>query len=391
MSPPMAWILPGSGRSAASSAHSLAREGSRSSSRAICSPKWSTCAIAWRSSIEGARWPKAPSGSSSSVPQPEERSFSPDRSRRPRRSSRDFPAPRKFAPKTTRWSAPPSGARRYPAPLQPLSRTESSSPGSNAPPRRSKRCSWKSLVGRRCEFGDRGSVIDEGNSILGGEHRTLDTEHRLLNRKEMSLRFLPLVENEVLKLLKQRRFRVVFLILVALIGLIVFAQAKGRQRFLTGRDWRVRVAERVAGMQNAVRTRRMPQTAERWTRFEIARLQYHLDRGIDPDAISGPLFVRIFANASSYLLLPLLALVFASDIVSCEFTQGTIKLLLTRPVGRARVLAAKLAALCLAITVMVLVGGLVAYGFGGLAFGYRGWGAPVLTAFHFAGGTFDTA
>jgi ABC-2 type transport system permease protein len=205
------------------------------------------------------------------------------------------------------------------------------------------------------------------------------------------MRFLPLVENEVLKLLKQRRFRVVFLILVALIGLIVFAQAKGRQRFLTGRDWRVRVAERVAGMQNAVRTRRMPQTAERWTRFEIARLQYHLDRGIDPDAISGPLFVRIFANASSYLLLPLLALVFASDIVSSEFTQGTIKLLLTRPVGRARVLAAKLAALCLAITVMVLVGGLVAYAFGGLAFGYRGWGAPVLTAFHFAGGTFDTA
>src|SRR5713101_2720963 len=203
------------------------------------------------------------------------------------------------------------------------------------------------------------------------------------------MRFLPLVENEVLKLLKQRRFRVVFLILVALIGLIVFAQAKGRQRFLSGRDWRVRVQERVAWMQNAVRSRRMPQSAERWTRFEIARLQYHLDRGIDPDAISGPLFVRLFANAASYLLLPLLALVFASDIVSSEFTQGTIKLLLTRPVGRARVLLAKLAALFLAVTVMVLVGGLVAYVFGGLAFGYRGWGAPVLTGFHFAGGTFD--
>ena len=51
------------------------------------------------------------------------------------------------------------------------------------------------------------------------------------------MRFLPLVENEVLKLLKRRRFRVVLLILVALVGLIVFAQVKGRERFLSGKDW----------------------------------------------------------------------------------------------------------------------------------------------------------
>ncbi len=205
------------------------------------------------------------------------------------------------------------------------------------------------------------------------------------------MRFLPLVENEVLKLLKQRRFRVVFLILVALIGLIVFAQVKGRERFFTGKDWRVRAQERIAGMQNAVRSGRMPKSAERWTRFEISRLQYHLDRDINPDAISGPLFVRLFANASSYLLLPLLALVFGSDIVSSEFSQGTIKLLLTRPVGRARVLASKLLALVLAITDMVLVGGVVAYSFGGAAFGFGGWGAPVLTGFRLSGEIFDVS
>ena len=43
--------------------------------------------------------------------------------------------------------------------------------------------------------------------------------------------FLPLVENEVLKLWKRRRFRLVLLILVALIGIIVFAQVEGRRRF----------------------------------------------------------------------------------------------------------------------------------------------------------------
>jgi ABC-2 type transport system permease protein len=200
------------------------------------------------------------------------------------------------------------------------------------------------------------------------------------------MRFLPLVENETLKLLKRRRFRVVLLILVALIGLIVYAQVRGRERFLGKENWHVRVQERIARMQNQVRSGRMPRTAERWARFEMARLQYHADHDVDPDAISGPLFVRLFANNSSYLLLPLLALVFGSDIVSSEFSQGTIKLLLTRPVSRAAVLASKLAALVLAITLMVLAGGVVAYALGGAAFGYRGWGAPILTGFRLSGG-----
>lgn len=204
------------------------------------------------------------------------------------------------------------------------------------------------------------------------------------------MKFAPLVENEMLKLLKRRRFRVALLILVALNGLIVFAQTQARER-RPRRDWRVEAQERVARMQNWQRSGRLPPTQLRWVRFEIARVQYHLDRNVDPEAISGPLFARAFANASSYLLLPLLAILFAADIVSSEFAQGTIKLLLTRPVGRARVLSSKFAALAIAITLSVLLGGVVAYLFGGLAFGYRGWGAPVLAGFRLSGETFDPA
>ena len=202
------------------------------------------------------------------------------------------------------------------------------------------------------------------------------------------MKFAPLVENEILKLLKRRRFRVALLILIALNGLIVFAQTQAKDR-KPERDWRIEAQERVARMQNWERSGRLPQTQLRWVRFEIARVQYHLDRNVNPDAISGPLFARAFANASSYLLLPLLAILFAADIVSSEFAQGTVKLLLTRPVGRARVLTSKFAALVVAITLTVALGGLVAYLFGGLAFGYRGWGAPVLTGFRLAGETLD--
>lgn len=205
------------------------------------------------------------------------------------------------------------------------------------------------------------------------------------------MRFLPLVENEVLKLWKRRRFRLVLLILVALIGIIVFAQVEGRRRFRAQKDWHIETQEQVARMRNWLRQGRLPDTQRRWVQFEIERLQYHLDRDIDPEETSGPLFARGFANAASYLLLHLLAIVFAADIVSSEFSQGTIKLLLTRPVGRRRVLASKLAALLLAVSLTVLVGGVVAYLFGGLAYGYRGWGAPVLTGFRLSGEVFDSS
>jgi len=203
------------------------------------------------------------------------------------------------------------------------------------------------------------------------------------------MRFLALVENEMLKIAKQRRFRVVVLILVALIGTIAYGSSRARTRFHS-RDWHIEAQERMAWLQGRVRDSRTPPSMLRWARFELARLQYHVDRNLDPEAISGPVFARTFANvAAGHLLLPLLAIVFASDIVSAEFAQGTIKLLLTRPVARGWILASKLVALLLAITLTVLLGGIVAYLFGGAFYGYGGWGAPVLTGFRASGQTFD--
>ena len=87
------------------------------------------------------------------------------------------------------------------------------------------------------------------------------------------MRFLPLVENEVLKLWKRRRFRLVILILVALIGTVVFAQSTGRERYRSRKDWRIDTQERVARMRNWVRQGRMPDSQKTWAKFEIERLQ----------------------------------------------------------------------------------------------------------------------
>jgi len=184
-----------------------------------------------------------------------------------------------------------------------------------------------------------------------------------------------LAENEMLKIFRRKRFRVVVLILVCLTALFVYGNWRSRQRDLARhgpRDWRAETQRRIVEMQNQLRSRQLPDSYRRWMTFETTRLQYSLDHGSDPNALTGPFFSRHFIVAASFLLLPLLVTLFASDLVSSELAEGTIKLLLTRPVRRERVLASKTIALFACVTLTVALAALVSWLFGGIAFGFRG-------------------
>ena len=78
----------------------------------------------------------------------------------------------------------------------------------------------------------------------------------------------------------------------------------------------------------------IPENWKRWMRYESGRLRYYLSRNLNPNDLTGPIFTRGFAGVGSVLLIPLLVAVFGADLVSSEFAEGTITLLLTRPVDR---------------------------------------------------------
>ncbi|HWC65768.1 MAG TPA: ABC transporter permease, partial [Thermoanaerobaculia bacterium] len=193
-----------------------------------------------------------------------------------------------------------------------------------------------------------------------------------------------LTGNEMLKIFRRKRFRVVVLILVALTAMFAYGSWRSRRRDEAAsgpRDWRAETQHRIVEMQNRLRNRALPDSYRRWMTFETTRLQYSLDHGFDPNALTGPFFSRNFVVAASFLLLPLLVTLFASDLVSSELSEGTIKVLLTRPVRREKVLASKAVALLACVTLTVALAAVVSYLFGGTAFGFRGWGAPTLTGF----------
>lgn len=199
--------------------------------------------------------------------------------------------------------------------------------------------------------------------------------------------FPALVRNETLKLLRRRRFAIVVGIMLVILTLVSYSQYR-QLRESRNANWRADLQERIARTENRLRRGRINESWARSMRAEIRRLQFYLDRNINPEQPTAPLVVRSFANAAGFLLLPLLVAVLGSDIVSAENAEGTDKLLLTRPVRRWKILTAKLVTLWMFATLTLLVGALLSYLVTAPVIPPRGWDAPTFNGFQFSGDAF---
>ncbi|RKP56989.1 ABC transporter permease [Cohnella endophytica] len=203
---------------------------------------------------------------------------------------------------------------------------------------------------------------------------------------------LALIQNETLKVWKKKRFAVIVLILLILIPVFVYAQMKISQntekKFQT--DWRAELQSRITDNTNALSSERIPEEWKKWRRALVQQLQYYLDHDINPQTPNAVTFTRTFMDNAVSLFIPLMVLAVASDLVSSERSTGTIKMLLTRPVRRWRILFSKLATLTLYVSLIVITTALLCYLISGLVFGYEGWGEPVFVGFQVQGSDVNT-
>jgi ABC-2 type transport system permease protein len=191
---------------------------------------------------------------------------------------------------------------------------------------------------------------------------------------------IPLIQNETLKILRRRRFMIVISILIAIMSVVSYSQYRTLKASRNA-NWRADLQERVARMENALRRGRINESWARSMRYEIRRLQFYLDRDINPEQPTSPLVVRTFANAAGFLLLPLLIGVLGSDIVSAENAEGTDKLLLTRPIRRWKILTSKLLTLWMFATITLLSGAIISFVLTAPFIPPRGWDAPMFNGF----------
>lgn len=197
---------------------------------------------------------------------------------------------------------------------------------------------------------------------------------------------LALIQNETLKILRRRRFAIVLAILAVIMSLVSYSQYRQLERSKNA-NWRAELQERIARHENRLRRGQINESWARSMRAEMKRLQFYLDRDINPERPTAPLVVRTFANAAGFLLLPLLVGVLGSDIVSAENAEGTDKLLLTRAIRRWKILLSKLITLWLFATLTLLAGAILAYVLSAPFLPPRGWDAPTFNGFQLSGST----
>ncbi|EGL16002.1 MULTISPECIES: ABC transporter permease [Paenibacillus] len=201
-----------------------------------------------------------------------------------------------------------------------------------------------------------------------------------------------LVQNESIKMVKKRRFLVVILILLALIPMFTYAQMRVSQNTIKQfgtTDWRASERQKIVDYQRSLSSARVPEEWKEFRRAQIKISQYYLDHDINPQSPNGVTFTREFLNNSISLFIPLIIMVIAADIISSEHSGGTIKLLLTRPVKRWKILMSKLITLILFVSLVVLSTAALSYLISGLVFGYGGWNMPVFVGFKTSGGDVD--
>lgn len=199
----------------------------------------------------------------------------------------------------------------------------------------------------------------------------------------------------------KKRLWVIVGILIILIGLFAYGENYTRERTQNQiaqrlgiedtEDWREITNQQLRDLERRLDNPLIPEEGRASIRVRAEQLRYYLSEDINPTTFSAAQFMSNFMEQSIFLFLPLLIILLGSDIVSKEATSGTIKLLMTRPVPRWKILLSKLLALTILEMIVILLMAAIALGISYITFGYGGFKEPVITGFRIIDGELDVS
>lgn len=177
---------------------------------------------------------------------------------------------------------------------------------------------------------------------------------------------LHLVQNETLKIYKRKIFWIMLAILAALILLLAFLDFKSAN---THDHWQKDLkADQTVDMGGAGDA--MEKSFINQMKDEQLANDYHIKHNIPPlfdDTVLG--FVN-FSNDVAAAIISVFIVIIAGSIVSQEYSWGTIKLLLIRPVDRWKILLSKFIASIIIGVVFLIASFILSLLFGMLFFGF---------------------
>ncbi len=199
-----------------------------------------------------------------------------------------------------------------------------------------------------------------------------------------------LVQNEIKKMLNSRKPFLIVTLLLIFIALFAYGEQYTYEKSLERLevissdllfDWENLARQQVKDMERRMSSPYMSEEGKRSLALEIEQLKYFIENDINPITPSAAKFAGRFAEQGIVLLIPLLVIILAADIVSGEFSNRTVKVLVTRAVPRWKILLSKALALYAMVTVVILLSALIAIFVSVLFFGRFGFDEPVITGF----------
>lgn len=134
-----------------------------------------------------------------------------------------------------------------------------------------------------------------------------------------------------------------------------------------GYDWKVDVQAELAYTQDQLAAKDLSKVQRKELEGEEKILEYRLAKSIEP--LENPSRESMMMDTSGFTAIVLLfTVIVAAGIVASEFSQGTIKMLLSRPVKRWKVLTSKLLTVNLFSALLILIGYLLTISFAYLFF-----------------------
>lgn len=211
---------------------------------------------------------------------------------------------------------------------------------------------------------------------------------------------ISLIQNEITKFLFKKKMVLIIILLIIFVGLFSYGQQysynRNIERFtsLSGGieyDWKNLTMQKLDDLKKRSNNQFIPEDVRASMDREIQQLNYFIDNDIDPITPTAAKFSVEFVEQGITLFIPLLIIILAADLISGEFSQKTIKVLLTRAVPRWKVLASKYMALITMTTLLVFIIGLISTAGSFLFFKQWGFGEPVATGFNLVQGKLSSS
>lgn len=187
---------------------------------------------------------------------------------------------------------------------------------------------------------------------------------------------IKLLQNENMKIYNKIGTWVMVAILLMMVTVMGFL-IKEDYKEVNNEDWREEVSRSIEHSKTLLKDNSLPKSVRLDYEKDIAIKEYRLENDITPNELN-TLWGFVVETTILVEVISVFVIIVAAGILANEFSSGTIKLLLTRPISRGKIMLSKYLASFVYALFMILILFLYSFILGSFLFGFESFGNKYL-------------